>query len=95
MTVALLTVTGMRVRYGVAQALFDVSFDVQSGSVLRVRACAADLHSVGFPFSALRRPVLTKFHAKSQNKVDNVTRSVSMSRYEKRYREGSHRAGNS
>jgi hypothetical protein len=46
-------------------------------------------------FLALQRLVLTKFPAQSENKVDNVTRSVSMSRYENTYREGSHRAGNS
>jgi branched-chain amino acid transport system ATP-binding protein len=36
MTPALLSVTGMHVRYGVAHALFDVSFDVPAGSVLAI-----------------------------------------------------------
>jgi len=49
----------------------------RNGSVRRVRACAVDHHSVDSPVSPLQRLVLTKFHAKSQNKVDDVIRSVS------------------
>ena len=46
-------------------------------SALRIPARAVDHHSIDSPFSALRRFVFTKFHAQSQNTVDDVIRSVS------------------